>query len=554
MIRQAIDYGLSFVGAPYVWWTDGPVPDRSPAWAENAPPPSPEEVINEGCFCAGVPNLLLRFAGGEIPTLGDELYDGGCLAYGEYYNYYGVAEEFDINEDYPEGTLIGRYFTWDRSANGDQGHVAVVLEGGYLLQSYDAGGGYPGVNADAHITDSHAGYYYEYAVRPWNWLGQEEEEAADLEVVSEAADLGAQQTAIDDFIWYCQQLKGPNYRYEGGRDGSTYEQCLTDGEYPGVDCSGMFDVVLRFMGLKDDTPIGTVAISEMLVDWEPYDPDKLYPKGTVIVNDNATGWVTGDDSHVAMIIEDYPMFEGYPGQRLLHSWNPKGVDDTGTDVESHQYSHYEWAGFLPMLIPEPGADATVLDPVDSAERQASGWLGPDGGVSLEQLQSIMPNLTYAEEYLPYLNEAMAEAEINTPLRQGAFLAQLAHESGELQWFEEFADGWDYEWREDLGNIYEGDGPLYKGRGPIQLTGRHNYTMAGEALGLDLVNDPWQVASPEVGFRTACWYWNYGSAWGDLNVYADAGDFDSTCLGVNGGWNGYDERCRYYNVACGVLGA
>jgi len=66
-------------------------------------------------------------------------------------------------------------------------------------------------------------------VRPENWLGQEEEEAADLEVVSEAADPGAQQTATDDFIWYCQQLKGPNYRYEGGRDGSTYEQCLPDG-------------------------------------------------------------------------------------------------------------------------------------------------------------------------------------------------------------------------------------------------------------------------------------------------------------------------------------
>jgi len=62
---------------------------------------------------------MLRAVGKEIPTLGDQDFDGGCLAYGEYYNYYGVAEEFDINEDYPEGTLIGRYFTWDRSANGD---------------------------------------------------------------------------------------------------------------------------------------------------------------------------------------------------------------------------------------------------------------------------------------------------------------------------------------------------------------------------------------------------------------------------------------------------
>ena len=150
MVSKAVEYGLSVVGAPYVWWTDGLVPDRGPAWAEDAPPSSPEEVIVEGCFCAGVPNLLLRAAGEEISTLGAELYDGGCLAYGEYYS--SVAEEFDINANYEPGTLIGRYFTWNRLVNGDQGHVAVVLEDGYLLQSYDGDGyGYPGVNTDAHI-------------------------------------------------------------------------------------------------------------------------------------------------------------------------------------------------------------------------------------------------------------------------------------------------------------------------------------------------------------------------------------------------------------------
>ena len=126
MASTAIEYGLSVVGAPYVWWTDGPVPDRSPAWAINEPPPPPEEVIAEGCFCAGVPNLMLSAAGREVPTLGDALYDGGCLAYGEYYA--DVAEAFDVNEDYPAGTLIGRYFSWERSAAGDQGHVAVVLD------------------------------------------------------------------------------------------------------------------------------------------------------------------------------------------------------------------------------------------------------------------------------------------------------------------------------------------------------------------------------------------------------------------------------------------
>lgn len=172
MAGTAIGYGLSIVGAPHVRWTDGPVPDRSPAWAVNEPPPPPKEVVAEGCFCAGVPNLMLRAAGREIPALGDELYDGGCFAYGEYFA--DVAEAFDINAEYPAGTLIDRHFSWERLANGDQGHVAVVLDDGYLLQSYDGdGAGYPGVNADVHIVDSHAGFYYEYAVRPENWLGEE---------------------------------------------------------------------------------------------------------------------------------------------------------------------------------------------------------------------------------------------------------------------------------------------------------------------------------------------------------------------------------------------
>ena len=174
-----------------------------------------------------------------------------------------------------------------------------------------------------------------------------------------------------------------------------------------------------------------------------------------------------------------------------------------------------------------------------------------GGVSLQQLKRVMPNLSDAKarQVLPHLNKAMVEANINTPKRQAAFLAQLAHESGELRYFEEIASGRAYEGRRDLGNTQPGDGVRFKGRCPIQLTGRSNYRAAGQALGIDLVNNPKRAADVDVGFRTAAWFWNSRG----LNKYADAGNFREVTRRINGGYNGLSSREAYYRRALNVLG-
>jgi predicted chitinase len=177
--------------------------------------------------------------------------------------------------------------------------------------------------------------------------------------------------------------------------------------------------------------------------------------------------------------------------------------------------------------------------------------------TVAQLAQVMPHAQHLDELGPLLVQAMSEAHIDTPVRAAAFVAQLAHESGELRYMEELGDGHQYEGRADLGNAHAGDGPRYKGRGPIQLTGRANYAAAERALGVLLEANPELAAMPAVGFRVACWFWTSRN----LNALADlipgasvpSLAFDAITKRVNGGLNGKPARDVYFALACASFG-
>lgn len=180
----------------------------------------------------------------------------------------------------------------------------------------------------------------------------------------------------------------------------------------------------------------------------------------------------------------------------------------------------------------------------------------------DQLRAVMPDLgaKRRQSLLPFLTRAMEEFAIVTPARQAAFLAQLAHESGQLRFMEELWGPTEAQMRYEpvstlaarLGNTETGDGARFKGRGPIQLTGRANYRRFGDALDLDLVATPVQAASPEVAFRIAGLFWRQNG----LNELADVATrdgFRQITRRINGGLNGFDDRVRFYEVACRVFG-
>ena len=157
----------------------------------------------------------------------------------------------------------------------------------------------------------------------------------------------------------------------------------------------------------------------------------------------------------------------------------------------------------------------------------------------EQLYRSMRGLDKprAKQYLDPLNNALAEFEINTPLRVAHFLGQLAHESLDLKYWTEL---WGptkaqlrYEGRADLGNVVAGDGKRFMGRGPIQTTGRANYTRVAKALQIDCVNHPELLSTPEHGFRAAALFWQDNNC----NEYADKDDTLAVSQLVNCGQGG-----------------
>lgn len=196
------------------------------------------------------------------------------------------------------------------------------------------------------------------------------------------------------------------------------------------------------------------------------------------------------------------------------------------------------------------------------------------------------------DWLDPLNEAFARYDINTPQRMAAFIGQCAHESGNFKTLQENLNykaealmklfgrsriseadcmrlgrrddikqkadqdgianviyGGDFG-RKNLGNTEFGDGAKYKGRGLIQLTGKANYTQAGDSLGVDLINNPEFVSQPKYAALTAGWFWNRGK----LNAFADAGDIEGMTKKINGGLIGLEDRKKHIAHALEVLGA
>lgn len=180
-------------------------------------------------------------------------------------------------------------------------------------------------------------------------------------------------------------------------------------------------------------------------------------------------------------------------------------------------------------------------------------------ITTQQLLKILPNAgAKAGVFVPALNAAMSKYAIITRLRMAAFIAQIGHESGQLQWVRELGSD-QYLSKYDTGTLAkrlgntpeaDGDGQKYRGRGLIQITGRANYEACSEALFSDarLINTPELLEVPVYAALSAGWFWQRAG----LNTLADKGDFLTITKRINGGTNGLADREALYERALRVL--
>lgn len=214
-----------------------------------------------------------------------------------------------------------------------------------------------------------------------------------------------------------------------------------------------------------------------------------------------------------------------------------------------------------VVAPGKAADKRV-DPGGATEQTLLNGL-PDGFSALK-LKLIIPEAPDGSValYAPQLDSLMDDYDIDSPLRQAHFLAQIAVESDRLKTAQEYSSGEAYEDREDLGNTEEGDGKRFKGRGLIQITGRSNYEDFGTYYDISLTdledddNRKKLSDDPSLAVEVSCWFWMQH----ELNKWADADNVMNVTKIINAGsikakvtsLHGYPQRQAYLRRAKAVL--
>lgn len=203
-----------------------------------------------------------------------------------------------------------------------------------------------------------------------------------------------------------------------------------------------------------------------------------------------------------------------------------------------------------------------------------------------QLAAMIPTNKEVGEWCAALNEMLPKYGITTDKRIAGFISQCAHESSDFRVLQEnlnykeatllkvfpryFGSGKEnaaeyagkpekianYVYMDKnrsksgaLGNVKDGDGWLFSGKGLKQVTGRSNTTAFGKTVGMTAEEAAVYLLTKKGALESALWFW--GSR--NLNDVADTGDVTRLTKIINGGDIGLADRQARYAKAMAALG-
>ncbi len=204
----------------------------------------------------------------------------------------------------------------------------------------------------------------------------------------------------------------------------------------------------------------------------------------------------------------------------------------------------------------------------------------------EHLAKLIPGNKNVDEWFEALVDVMPKYGINTERRAAHFISQCAHESNNFRSLQENLNYSEkalnavfgryfgsashkrnaaeyarnpekianYVYMDEfrkykMGNVNEGDGWLFRGRGLKQLTGRENYTRFGATVDMTAEEAAAYVATEKGAVESACWFWDANK----LNTIADTDDVVRMTKKINGGNIGLADRQQRYAKAMEVFG-
>ncbi len=259
------------------------------------------------------------------------------------------------------------------------------------------------------------------------------------------------------------------------------------------------------------------------------------------------GYFTYPAGHIVVFI-------GYDSKGfIVHDpygfWTASGYDrNDAANQRKGESVHYNYGMIDRVCLPDGGCWAHFVTRPNAPVPMQSRPAGIDAGQIGRAVKAMAHPDLPANEITQLVQACCSEFpkfDIETRNRIIHFLAQCGHESAGFYYLEELGNTAyfteNYEWRDDLGNNQAGDGARYKGRGLIQTTGRNNYQLLSNEVGINYVANPGLVATYPHALTSALVWWKRNR----MNELCDRGlddeDVKAVTRRINGGTNGLNDR-------------